>query len=115
LARLFAVLVQVLALAISMQLSGVGHVVTDLVLAAQGVAHDEGDCPVEKNGHECPPGCPDCHCTHGGMPSLPPTLDVLACVLAIHEVLAWSRASDTVPSPDRASIFRPPRLTPRLA
>lgn len=73
------------------------------------------DCPIEKSGEECPPGCPDCHCHHGGgaiaMPEVEgndlarPARDLDSAETCPHEATA-PRA------PALPSVFRPPRALP---
>jgi hypothetical protein len=50
-------------LAFALHVSGAGHALADVIACAQHEHHEEPDC--SDDGKDCPPGCPDCHCTHG--------------------------------------------------
>lgn len=98
------------------QLSGLAHIADDVLdgLLHPGVQHEE--CPVERAGGECPPGCPDCHCVYAAAFTLP--LRTLRVVTAPRERDgARLRAPDSQapPQPLLAAIFRPPRLAMNLS
>lgn len=54
------VLLRLLTVLIACELSGVVHVALDVAAACGQAEHGENDC--DEEGHECPPGCPGCHC-----------------------------------------------------
>jgi len=94
----------------AVQITGVPHVIADVVTAIQGHedrSHD--DCPNDDGGRECPPGCPSCHCTHvmNALPSLaPPT--VHDPLIPINVAIALYMALEP-PGPELAALYRPPR------
>lgn len=107
--RLLVVL-QVFALAVSLQVSGLAHGLADLLMdddCAADCAHDplrdaDGDS-------ECPPGCPTCHgCVHVQSLYLPRAASLLAPPMT-DRALPPLAASDPPTNPFRASVFRPPR------
>ncbi len=94
----------------AVQITGVPHVVADVVTAIQG--HEDrnhDDCPNDDGGRECPPGCPSCHCAHvmNALPAMaPPT--VLDPLIPIDVALAPYVALEP-PGPEPAALYRPPR------
>ena len=105
------VFLQILAVSLTLELSGLEHVALDGLALDAGTAHPTDDC--EKSGHECPPGCPNCHVAHSILPG----------VVALHiqvELRPLHPASITlgfVPSEvappagaDRARLDRPPKV-----
>jgi hypothetical protein len=104
---------RLVALACTLQLSGGSHVVLEIVCGAGAECIDvcASPCNDEAGDHHCPPGCPDCSCPHGRLPSLPPSLD-----LVLPEMLAWGVSEEATPyrsgvppSPPPPSLERPPR------
>jgi hypothetical protein len=99
------------ALAVA-QTTGLVHVLTDVASVAAGV-QDHDECPDERDGRHCPPGCPTCHCSHA-VSALPP-LAMAAFVDAFDPVTTVARtptaAAATIP-PVLPGIYRPPRPTP---
>ncbi len=102
-----------LAIIITVQLSGMGHDLGDLVswLVDDGAAEPEDHCENDTSDRECPPGCPSCHCTHPavGIPereaSVPLPLLVPREARSIAPVY-----DDRIPlGPELPSVFRPPR------
>src|SRR5579872_2040989 len=59
-------LFQVFVVTSSFQLSGLGHFGRDLAqVITVGHLHHEGrDQDEDEPGHDCPPGCPNCHHVH---------------------------------------------------
>ena len=114
--RALAVLLRLLVVLVSVELSGVAAV------AELGSGVDETsagcctDCPVEKDGKECPPGCPDCHCSHGGI-GLPPAFEAVSGQVAAIDVVMLQRPYEAgVPhAPHLPGVYRPPRLGPVVA
>jgi hypothetical protein len=62
---LIGVVLRVLTVLIASELSGVVHVALDVAAACGQAEHLENDC--DQTGHECPPGCPGCHCPNGAV------------------------------------------------
>lgn len=105
-------LARLVLLACALQLSGSPHVLVDLLGGASAGCIDTcaAPCDDEDDDH-CPPGCPDCSCPHGRLPSLPPSL-----VPVLPEQLAWELTevwtpyrSGLPPSPPLPRLDRPPR------
>jgi hypothetical protein len=95
---------------VAIQLSGLGHLAVDLLTEVDAMA-DETDCPNEKPGHDCPPGCPGCHCVHGGT-AVPPSSLKTAVLPILDEgggVNVRPCEADAPVAPLLPSIFRPPR------
>jgi hypothetical protein len=93
------------------ELSGLTHAALDVSASLLGAQHTSSDCDDSEGGHECPPGCPNCHCWHAGTPSPPPVLErgrvaiaTVACDASFVQYRAHAKAGA-----DPASIYRPPR------
>ncbi|MFT3926823.1 MAG: hypothetical protein QM778_30035 [Myxococcales bacterium] len=113
---LWVVLLRVFALFVTAEVSGLAHLGTDLVEAMAGAdhvhEHEHEDCEDEESGHECPPGCPNCHHAHSAV-----VLGVLAPETHLEPLLGPERPTGFVPysemvraGADPASLYRPPRL-----
>jgi hypothetical protein len=116
-ARALVVLVtmRVLVLLFTVELSGLSHAALDVLSAASGDLHAESDCEDEEGGHECPPGCPSCHCWHAGTPSTPLRMEPgRRIVLKLTAELGFVPAQTMPPAgADPASVYRPPRVRTR--
>lgn len=104
---LFFVALRLLVLLFSAELSGATHTVLD-VFAEDG-SHESDDC--EEDGHECPPGCPGCHCWHAGTPTPPPAISWQSTLIVSQVAKAGFTPSAEVPpqGADPDSVYRPPR------
>jgi hypothetical protein len=104
------VTLRVLAVVLGLQLSGVSHFVEDAAAAiATGHAEHEDPCPADRPCEECPPGCPQCHCSNT-MRSLVPPVGAPSLLLAETALSAAGDASSRAPlSPDLPGLFRPPQ------
>ena len=94
------------------QLSGLPHMAADAFIGDDSCCDGDGaDCADEKSGLDCPPGCPTCHCPHGGIASLPGAIggDVLPPFDASTEILAIDDPTAFIPRPDLPGLYRPPR------
>jgi hypothetical protein len=104
------VALRVLAVVLGLQLSGVAHFVEDAVAAiATGHAEHEDPCPADRPCDECPPGCPQCHCsnTMRSVAAAPAAPSVLLAETALSAAVA---ATSSAPlSPDLPGLFRPPQ------
>lgn len=102
---------RVLVLLFTVELSGVTHAALDVLSAAGGDVHAESDCEDEEGGHECPPGCPSCHCWHAGTPSVPLRMEPgRRIVLKLSAEQGFVPAQRMPPAgADAAGIYRPPR------
>ena len=85
------------------------------VLAGVGSCADElSDCPLEKQGQECPPHCPQCHCMHVNGLVAPARQWVLLSSPAIAARVGLERPETVfVASPLRSNPYRPPRSLAR--
>ena len=108
--RLFVWLARALVIAVTLQFSGIAHHLVDVVHAVEGVVlHEAGiGCPYEERGDDCPPGCPDCHCTHV-LRALPASIPELTAVCEAGIELALPYESVGPPCEDAHGLFRPPR------
>lgn len=106
-------LVRALTIAVMLQFSGVTHHLVDVIRAVEGVALHEAQiaCPYEERGDDCPPGCPDCHCTHV-LRALPATVPELVGVCEPGVDLALPYESTGPPCETAHGLFRPPRALP---
>jgi len=106
-------LFQALAIISAFQLSSIGHFASDVVqmLTEGHHHHDSADGDEDQPGHECPPGCPNCHHVHPGGASVPPASDALLAVLSPPAASRAPRlAVEHAPAgPSLPSVFRPPR------
>jgi len=81
--RAVNVLVIVMRFVVAMtavQITGIPHVLADVVAAVQSDEnheHDHENCPNDDDGRQCPPGCPSCHCTHAMSPLPAVPLDLV--------------------------------------
>lgn len=66
LARALTHALRLLALVLGLQLSSVGAIAAQVDAADHGCSASCEDCPLDREGRECPPGCLACHCAHGG-------------------------------------------------
>lgn len=106
---LFFVVVRLFVLLFSAELAGVTHAVLD-VFVCEG-AHESEDCDEGEGGHECPPGCPSCHCWHAGTPTPPlPIVCELQVVVSQVAKLGFTPSTEAPPQgADPDSVYRPPR------
>lgn len=113
--QLFLVVMRLLVAITAVQMTGISHVVTDVVLAVYGNGNGQhqtdDDCPEERDGRECPPGCPNCHCGHplNALPPLPVSFSLDP--LNFKEIAIAPYDAHTPPKPDLGVIYRPPRTS----
>ena len=110
-ALLLLAALRVLVLLFTVELSGVTHAALDVLSAFRGDAHAESDCEDDEGGHECPPGCPSCHCWHAGTPSAPLRMEPgRRIVLRLTAEPGFVPALAMPPAgADATGIYRPPR------
>lgn len=107
---LVILLLRVIASIVAVQVSGAAPVVMDVAPLVFDVAFDHDDCSEDGGDDDCPPGCPNCHCSHN-ISALP------ACPVVIgdtHEPTlgaTWSPHTRTEMSsgPDLGCVYRPPK------
>lgn len=61
---LWLALLRVCAVLLVGEFSGLAHTGLDVFESLNGIAHHDADDCDDEQGHECPPGCPNCHCWH---------------------------------------------------
>ncbi|HEX5656876.1 MAG TPA: hypothetical protein VFX59_06760 [Polyangiales bacterium] len=87
-------------------LSGLTHTTLDLA----GISHADDDCDDEQ-GHECPPGCTNCHCWHAGLATPPlahePPQVAVAPMPIVLPAPPYARTQPR--APDQVTLYRPPR------
>lgn len=108
LATLISVVLQLLTVLLACELSGVVHVALDVAAACGQAEHGENDC--DQAGHECPPGCPGCHCPNGAVAWNAPRIAALRVrsPLNFAEDFVLSRALPPR-EVDAAGLYRPPK------
>jgi hypothetical protein len=103
---LLQTLIAVLALFVT---SGLVHFVGDAYeLANDAVAHHDDDCSGSEDN--CPPACPNCHCSRGGYTAPIPFDSGVVAQLSDVDVVTLGDPSTQPAAPDRDSLFRPPRV-----
>lgn len=110
--QLFLVVVRLLMVVTAFQMTGTPHVVADVIIALHsdgGDEHETDDCPNDRDGRECPPGCPDCHCAHPmrALPLLPSPF--LLELPSFDEIAFAPYDAQAPPRPDLGGVYRPPR------
>lgn len=102
-------LVWIAICAVAVQLTGALHLAAD-VFGGHDTDGMVGDCADEKAGMDCVPGCPSCHCGHGGVAALP-DLRAIVAGIAFDASLSSAIPYDfgVPPSPELAPPLRPPR------
>jgi hypothetical protein len=105
---------RMLVLLFAVELSGLTHAVLDAYSAVTGDAHADSDCEGDAGGHECPPGCPSCHCWHAGTPSLPLRMEPGRRIVVQLSALPGFIPGVAMPPPGKGpdSVYRPPRTHP---
>jgi len=109
--RMALLVIRTLALLISVEVSGLAGFAAELVaLNTDGAADCCSDGPLEKGGKECPPGCPNCHCSHGGLALPPAAATEFADAFDPAASVATGPTNANAPhAPILASVYRPPR------
>ncbi|MEI9939583.1 MAG: hypothetical protein WDO69_30875 [Pseudomonadota bacterium] len=101
---------QMLVLMLAVQLSGTAAAALEVGFGVLDRADCCADCPLESNGKECPPGCPNCHCVHGQIASLPAPSPVLEMLLSASDAATAEPPEASAPhAPFLPSLYRPPR------
>jgi hypothetical protein len=105
-----ALCVRLLVLLLGLQVSGIAAL-AELSLREHGCTACCEDCPLDREGRECPPSCPDCHCAHGGSTALPRSFAVTLSEL--HDAGQPIKAHRAERAGPRSSatrgVYRPPR------
>ena len=102
-------LLQLVAVVGAVVLSGIPQLVAGVTCSCPA---DDENCPDEKTGRDCPPGCPVCHCADlivaapagDRVVSLPPAMEA-------GRLIARKRDDQPPVSPAPSSVWRPPRTS----
>jgi len=109
------VIVRVFAMLLVAQTNGVADGVADVVavFSSGSEAPDDDNCSDVGDCH-CPPGCPNCHSSHG-VGSLPATATSASFVMVPGRPDICGTPYDAAlhPRSERSSIYRPPRSLAR--
>jgi len=105
------VILRVVIAFLSIELSGAVHSGLDCAASFGLGEHPEHDYEGGED-HDCPPGCPACHCAHGALASGAIPLEVrFAVVQRSHRVISYVAYHARPPSAtDLAPLYRPPRV-----
>jgi hypothetical protein len=102
-----------LALVLGLQLSSAGAIAAQVFQSDHACSACCDDCPLDREGRECPPGCLACHCAHGSA-----TGNALARHFEAPPPLRFDGGRSSEPNTAPASgpraakgagVFRPPR------
>jgi hypothetical protein len=106
-----ALALRALVLLFAAELSGLTHAALDISASLSGAQHAASDCDDTEGGHECPPGCPNCHCWHAGTPAPQPAIarDLVRIASSVHEAGLVPYSGQAPSGADPASVYRPPR------
>ncbi|HEX5100252.1 MAG TPA: hypothetical protein VFV94_12165 [Polyangiaceae bacterium] len=101
---------RVLALILGLQLSGAAHAATEAVelIASADVRHADA-CPPDGPCNDCPPSCPNCHCSNAPTALTPEPVRAELIALALVPSSTPRVSERTPPSPELPLPFRPPR------
>jgi hypothetical protein len=103
-------MLQLLSLLLVVELAGVLHMTLDVVVSLGATDHADDHCDDEQ-GHECPPGCPSCHCAHTALAGSAPGVELGLAI--VHSTLVEPgfvpRPSSPPPGAELVRLYRPPR------
>jgi hypothetical protein len=104
---------RVLTLILAAQFSGIVHTTFDVAASLGVTEHPDDGCDGDTQDHECPPGCPSCHCSHGALAWSPPRGE-------LRQVMVYPplKAAHFIPYegiPPRGAAITPPDRPPRPA
>jgi hypothetical protein len=101
-----------LGLLLGLELSGAAHAVSDVVacVVLNQQTHDDA-CPADgRPCDDCPPSCPNCHCSNAPV-AMPPVAPPSPLVVAdARDTTLELTSSDAPPRPELPLPFRPPRI-----
>jgi len=101
------VVMRALLLALAFQVSGMP---APVLVGADSCGDELSDCPLEKQGQECPPHCPRCHCVHVNGLVAPSSQWGFVSSPAVSARVGLARSESlVVASPLRSNPYRPPR------
>jgi hypothetical protein len=111
----FLIALRVFAVLVGLQFSGFIHgaadvaeaVLAEAVLAEHAVEHEQ--CPADGPCDDCPPGCPNCHCSAAVASVVPAAAASLATVLGAEMLPPCLYATQAPAGPELPTLFRPPR------
>jgi hypothetical protein len=108
--RLLVVL-RLLAVVLSLQLSGVGEPLTELVcaVACDVPCHHDDESSRDGPCNDCPPGCPSCHCANALVSIVPASPAALLDAQLLEQPTQLRFSEQAPPSPELSGLFRPPQ------
>lgn len=109
-------LFRLLMLLVTLELTGIAPVVERAIGGDEAAAEcglDCSDCPVKSDGKPCPPGCPNCHCSVGGVALAPVSEGAIQLAPAADETLHRPYEAGVPHAPAPLGVYRPPRSCPR--
>ena len=110
--RFVLLVLRAMVLALAFQVSGLSVALT---VSADACGDELTSCPLEKQGEDCPPHCPQCHCVHvNGLAAPASQLGLVSSPGASARVGLEPPKSWVVPSPMRSNPYRPPRAIARI-
>jgi hypothetical protein len=104
---------RLIVLSLAVQTGGVARDAADIVWAfavGADAPDDDDDCLRDRGSCHCPPGCPNCHCSHG-VASLPQRAaePLLTAKLSNAGKVGLPIDERSPPLPFLSSVYRPPR------
>jgi hypothetical protein len=100
---------RLVALLAGVQISGIANIADDLLVATGLMSARADDCSGDDHDAECPPGCPQCHCFHCGMSSLPVFAANDLPTPKAQQSAFWLMSDEAPRGPVLPSVYRPPR------
>jgi len=107
-----SLLLRVLAVLLGVQLGGVGHAAADALHETGIIAVEEHEeCPLDRACDDCPPGCPQCHCSNR-VPSVAPLASFVVASAFPSADVPFALTESAAPArPELPSLYRPPRTS----
>jgi len=101
---------RVLAVLLGLELSGVAHAGTEVVelVASEAVRHADA-CPPDGPCNDCPPSCPNCHCSNAPTAVTSTALPAELVALVFVPTPTLRIGERTPSSPELPLPFRPPQ------
>lgn len=108
--RLLVVL-RLLAVVLSLQLSGIGEPLTELVcaVACDVPCHHDDESSQDAPCNDCPPGCPSCHCANALVSIVPAPSAALLEAQLLAQPIQLQFSEQAPCSPELSGLFRPPQ------
>jgi hypothetical protein len=95
------------------EFSGAVHTALDVAAALGVMEHPDDGCDSDEQDHDCPPGCPSCHCAHGALAWTPPRSELRRG--AVHPPVEAASFVPCESVPAQGAVLTPPDRPPRIA